>query len=471
MPERDEQPDVLIIGAGSAGFSAAIACAERGAKVLLAGDGTIGGTCVNVGCIPSKNLIRAANAIHEGQRAYRFAGIQGGGTLVDWQALLQQKREQVQELRKAKYEDVLPQYPAIQYREGQASFTGDGLEVALQGKSFRPAKVIVTTGASSVLPRITGIEDIPVLDSTSILDIARLPRSLLILGGGVVGVELAQLFSRLGVAVTICCRSRLLPEAEPEVSAALAQYFEMEGLRVYAGVRYQRIGQGTQGIMLTIESAGRTETIEAEQVLAATGRQPNTADLALERVGVETCSQGGIIVDECMRTTNADIFAAGDVTGRDMFVYMAAYGGKIAAENCLRKPHAAYSNAIMPSVVFTDPQVAHVGLTEAQARQHGYAVKVSLLGLEAVPRFVTARDTRGLIKLIADGKTDRLLGATVLAAESGDSIQTAVMALRAGMTTAELSEVIFPYLTAVEGIKLAAKAFRTDIKKLSCCAG
>jgi mercuric reductase len=216
---------------------------------------------------------------------------------------------------------------------------------------------------------------------------------------------------------------------------------------------------------------GRDETIEAEQMLVTTGRRPNTDGIGLRDCGVELLPHGGIKVDEYMCTTKPGVYAAGDVTGRDPFVYMAAYGARIAAENALTGDKKRYDATAMPAIVFTDPQVATVGLAEAAARERGLEVKISVLPLDQVPRALAAHDTRGLIKLVADAHNGKLLGAHVLAPEGADSIQTAALAIKCGLTAEQLAETIFPYLTTVEGLKLAAQAFAKDIAKLSCCAG
>ncbi len=464
-------PDILVIGAGSAGFSAAITAADSGAKVVIAGAGTIGGTCVNVGCVPSKTLIRATEAVHKDNSADRFDGLKGASEIVNWQALVQQKQQLVDSLRKAKYEDLLPEYPNISYVEGRACFTGNGTEVDVNGTRYHPQKVILATGASVALPPINGIQSVPVLDSTTALELESLPESMLIIGGGVIGCELGQMFARAGVTVTICCRSRLLPGTEPEVSAALTHHLRQEGVAVCEGVDYQHIEQDGQVVKLTCQTDDGKKVIQADQVLAAAGRTPNTRSLHLERVGIELNAKGGVEIDEYMQTSNPDVYAVGDVTGRDLFVYMAAYGGNLAASNALNGNSTKYDNSTMPAVVFTDPQVATAGLTEAQAKTKGYEVKTSTVTLDNVPRFIASRETDGLIKLVADSATDKLLGATILAPEAGDSIQTVVMALKAGLTTGELGATIFPYLTAVEGLKLAAQGFSKDVNKLSCCAG
>ena len=463
-------PDLIVVGAGSAGFSAAITAAERGARVLMIGHGTIGGTCVNVGCVPSKALIRATETLHQARTASRFTGIRATAEVTDWRALVAQKDDLVAGLRQAKYIDLLPAYDGIAYREGKARLIAGG--VSIEGETIACDRVVIATGSSPAVPPIAGMADIPYLTSTTALELERLPRSLIVVGGGYIGCELAQVFARAGVAVTIVCRRRLLPEGEPEISAALTGYFRDEGITVRDGIAYRSVARTDKGVALAISDAyDGDETLNAEALLLATGRRPNTAGLGLDAAGIETDPGGGIRVDAHMRTTRPGAFAAGDVTGRDMFVYMAAYGARIATENALGQGDARYDDGAMPAVTFSDPQAASVGLTEATARSRGIAVESRVLTLDNVPRALAARDTRGLIKLVAEQGSGRLLGAHVLAPEGADSIQTAVMAIKAGMTVAELGATIFPYLTTVEGLKLAAQTFAKDVAMLSCCAG
>jgi mercuric reductase len=461
--------DLAVIGAGSAGFSAAITAAEQGANVALIGHGTLGGTCVNVGCVPSKTMIRAAEALHGAGMASRFPGLAGEAHVSDWRALIAAKDDLVGTLRQKKYIDLLPDYDSIAYMEGAARL--NRASVVLDGRFLAADKIIIATGASPAVPKITGIRTVPYLTSTTALELQDHPRSLLIIGGGYIGCELAQMFARLGTVVTLVTRSRLLPEAEPEIARALAGYLADEGVAVRTGLRYSKIAQQEDGIELTIDVDGRAETLTAEKVLVTTGRRANTEGLGLAAAGIELALNGGIVVDERMRTSRSGVYAAGDVTGRDQFVYMAAYGAKLAARNALNGDSLVYDNTAMPWVVFTDPQVAGVGFSERQAKEKGYEVKTSVVPLDQVPRALAARDTRGLIKLIADQKTDRLLGGQILAPEGADSIQTMVLAIKNGMTAKALGETIFPYLTTVEGLKLAAQGFDKDVAKLSCCAG
>ncbi len=468
-PKHGDRYDLAVIGAGSAGFSAAITAADLGAQVALIGHGTIGGTCVNVGCVPSKALIRAAEAIHHANTAPRFAGVAGNARLSDWAALRAQKDELVASLRQAKYIDLLPAYNGVAYLDGKARLGNGG--VMVDGEHIGAGKVIITTGSHEYVPPISGLEEVPYLTSTSAFEMADLPESMLVIGGGYVGCELAQMFSRLGVRVTIVFRSRLLPEGEPEISEALAGYFDEEGITVRRVGGYDGIRTSERGIALSVTIDGSAETLEGQRVLLGAGRKANTVGLGLEEAGVALLPNDGIKVDDRMRTTMPGIYAAGDVTGRDRFVYMAAYGAKLAARNALNGNSDRYDATAMPAVTFTDPQVSGVGLTEAEARGQGFNVKTAVLPLEYVPRALAARDTRGLIKLVAEADTDKLLGAHILAPEGADSIQTAAMAIRCGLTVRELAETIFPYLTTVEGLKLAAQTFDKDVTQLSCCAG
>ncbi len=461
--------DLTVIGAGSAGFSAAITAVEQGAQVALIGHGTVGGTCVNVGCVPSKTLIRAAEAVHHANTANRFHGIQAEGRVANWQAMIAQKDELVGELRQAKYLDLLPEYSNVGYIDGPAHFTVDG--IAINGEALKTDKIIIATGSSPTVPNILGIANVPYLTSTTAFELEELPRSIVVIGGGYIGCEIAQMLSRCGVDTTIVTRSRLLPEAEPEISEALAGILQDEGITVYDRLSYKNISQNGSGIELKVLVNGVDQSIFAEKVLLTAGRVPNTGRLDLDIGNIDTTSKGGVTIDDRMRTSRADVYAAGDVTGKDQFVYMAAYGGKIAAENALNGDSKRYDNTAMPAVVFTDPQVASVGFTEAGATASGYSVVTSVLPLEYVPRALAARDTRGLIKLIANAENKQLLGAHILAPEGADSIQTAALAIRNKMTFVELGEIIFPYLTTVEGLKLAAQTFEKDVSKLSCCAG
>ena len=462
--------DLIVLGAGSAGFSAAITGADGGKRVALVGHGTIGGTCVNVGCVPSKAMIRAAEAVHGAKAAERFPGLSGQAQVDDWPMLVQSKDDLVATLRQKKYADLLPEYEGVDYIDvGPARLIEGGVTVG--ERTLKAPKIIIATGGRPVLPTIDGIEKIGALDSTSLLELEILPKSLIFVGAGYIGAELAQMMSRMGVKVTLVARSHLLPGAEPEVSKALAEAFEAEGITLLTGLSYDKARRNDAGVTLRVIQDGKPVEVTADHLVSTAGRRANTEGMGLEDIGVETDAHGSIVVGDDMRTSVPVIYAAGDVTDRDQFVYMAAYGAKLAARNAVLGEDHRYDNAAMPWVVFSDPQVAGVGLSETRARDAGFDVKTSIVPLDQVPRALAARDTRGLIKLVADRKTDQLLGGQIIAPEGSDTIQTLVMALKFGMTTKALGETIFPYLTTVEGLKLAAQTFDMDVAKLSCCAG
>ena len=466
----DDSYDLIVIGAGSAGFSASISAAEAGRRVAMVGHGTIGGTCVNVGCVPSKAMIRAGEAVHAGTAAARFPGIEPCAHSVDWSAVVKGTADLVDEMRQKKYIDLLPSYENVTYiEEGAARLVEGGIEVG--GRIIAAPKVLIATGSRPFLPEIDGIETVEALDSWDLLSLPDQPESILVLGGGYIGCELAQMASRLGVKVTLVTRSRLLPGVEPEVAKALTDALKAEGVAVENGLSYRSVRRSDGGVTLTIERGGKPVTLSAQRLVATTGRVANSEDLGLREFGIETDARGSIKVGADMATTRPGVWAAGDVTDRDQFVYMAAYGAKVAVNNALGLQDLRYNNAAMPWVVFTDPQVAGVGLSEVQAKAAGHDVKASVLTLDHVARAAAARDTRGVIKLVADAKTDRLLGGQIAAPEGSDAIQTLAMALKFGMTSKALGETIFPYLTTVEGLKLAAQTFDKDVAKLSCCAG
>jgi len=461
---------LIVIGGGSAGFAAAIKGADLGYNVGLVEASLIGGTCVNIGCVPSKALIRATEHYQAASRA-PFRGVQTMAGALNWGQVVAHKDELVADLRQSKYADVLEGYPSVTYIEGRARLTG-GSGVEIDGRTYTPDKIIIATGASPWAPPVPGLAEAGYLTSTTAMELTELPRSMIVLGANAVGLELAQTFARAGTQVTLLeLLPRIAPFEDEAISEALKGYLEEDGLRVLTGFQTKSVEKEAGRYTLTGEHAGENLSFEAEKLLVATGRRPNTSGLGLEDAGIELGKRGEILVDETLQTANADVFAIGDVTGRDMFVYTAAYAGGLAAENALTGALEPYEAGYIARITFTDPQIASAGLTEAQAVEQGYTVKTSTVPMEYVPRALAARDTRGLIKLVADEVTDKLLGAHILAPEGGEIIQTASLALKLGLTVKDLRTTIFPYLTNVEGIKLATLAFDKDVALLSCCAG
>jgi mercuric reductase len=460
---------VAIIGTGSAAFAAAIRAAETGAEVTVIEAGTTGGTCVNVGCVPSKIFIRAAHIAHL-QSAHPFPGIGKHPAVVDRKALVAQQQARVEELRHAKYESILETNPRIKLERGFARFKNahtllvkraDGSE-----NEITADRILIATGRSAYIPDTPGLSETPYWTSTEALVADELPRHLIVHGGSVVALELAQAYLRLGSRVTLIARGQLLSKEDPAVGEALRMVLQNEGMRVLTDTSLKSVHH--EGGLFHADTGG--EVISADRLLVASGRKPNTAGLDLANAGVETDASGAVLVDGHLRTSVPHVYAAGDCTNAPQFVYVAAAAGTRAAINMMGGD-AILDLSVVPAVVFTDPQVAGVGRTEAQARAQGIATDSRTLTLDNVPRALANYDTRGFIKLVVELNTGRILGAQILAPEAGEIIQTAALAIRNRMTVAELAGELFPYLTMVEGLKLCAQTFFKDVKQLSCCAG
>lgn len=465
-----KQLRIAIIGSGAGAFAAAIRATEAGAQVTMIERGVTGGTCVNVGCIPSKIMIRAAHVAHTRRRSPFDDGISAAQPQVRRDTLLAQQQARVTELREAKYENILAGNPAIEFVRGAARFkdphslivdlgTGGSINIPFD-------RALIATGAHPALPPIPGLADTPYWTSTEALASDAIPPRLVVIGSSVVAVELAQAFARLGSKVVVLARSTLFFREDPLVGEALTGAFRDEGIEVRAHTQTNSVSYADGEFVLATDGG----EIRSDQLLIATGRTPNTADLGLERVGVDVGARGAITVDASMRTTAPHIFAVGDCTTQPQYVYVAAAAGTRAAVN-MTGGDAVLDLSIVPSVVFTEPQIATVGYSEMEARVANIETESRVLTLDNVPRALVNFDTNGFIKLVAEVGTGKLLGVQAVCAEAGEIIQTAALAIRAGMTVQDLAGQLFPYLTMVEGLKLCAQTFFKDVKQLSCCAG
>ena len=464
------QPRVAIIGSGGAAFAAAIKAAEGGAQVTMIERGITGGTCVNVGCVPSKIMIRAAHVAHMRQQSPFDAGISAVRPHVNRRALLDQQQGRVLELRHAKYERIVETNPNIALIRGFARFKGSRTLTVSQAdggqRDIEFDHALIATGASPTLPDVSGLRSTPFWTSTEALATDAIPDRLVVYGGSVVALELAQAFLRLGSEVTLIARSTLLSKEDPLIGHTLKKILEGEGMRVLMGQTVDAVAY--DGQQFTIDLG--IEKLTTHRLLIATGRTPNTQDMQLDKAGVRLDSTCAIDVDDHMRTSAQNIFAAGDCTTQPEYVYVAAAAGTRAAANMLGG-NATLDLSIVPAVVFTDPQVSMVGLSEAKAKDRRIETDSRVLTLENVPRALVNFNTHGFIKLVAEKKTGRLLGVQAVAAEAGEIIQTAALAIRANMTVSDLAGQLFPYLTMVEGLKLCAQTFFKDVTQLSCCAG
>lgn len=480
--------DVLIIGTGGAGVAAAIQAVGMGGKVAIVEAGTLGGTCVNVGCIPSKILIEVAAHYHDARRG--FQGVAPCAPVLDWKAAIEQKNALVTELRQAKYADVLASYPGIALLPGRARFVGGGgasgpVVVSIgndeeTSRTYRARKAVIATGTRPSMPAIPGLAEAGALNSTTAMELEQLPASMLVLGGSAVGLELAQTFARVGTKVIVLeLMPRLLPLEDEAISEALEGYLRTDGLEIHTNITTTRVERVEDGIVVHVMQGSLTGSFHAERLLVATGRQANTEMLGADSVGVALTDRGFVQVDATMMTTSPDIYAAGDVTGGPGYVYVAAAGGRVAAENAMKSlaPTGTSSDepteldlSAVPGVTFTSPQVGSVGLTETRAKALGHHTQVAVLKLDQVPRAFVSHDSRGLVKMVADSATGKLLGIHALAPAAGELMGEAALALRFGLTARDLMGTLHPYLTWSESLKLAAQGFTMDVSKLSCCA-
>lgn len=453
--------DLAIIGSGGGAFAAAIHARRLGASVAMIERGTVGGTCVNIGCVPSKTLLAGAKAFHTAE-AHPFAGLDTHAGWVDLAALIGQKDELVGEMRQHKYVDLAGIH-GFEILSGEASFDSPET-IAVSGRRIRARNYIIATGADPLVPPLPGLATTDYLTSTTAMEQTTVPKRLVTIGGGFVGLEQSQLFARLGADVTII--GRIAPHAEPALASRLRQILIDENLHI-ANTHAVSVDDhdGTKRV-----HAADGNVYPTDAILVATGRKARTVALDVERAGIDLNTDGFITVDDTHRTTNPHVFAVGDVAGGPQFVYVAAAQGHLAAENAVRDQRAAIDYAGMPSVTFTDPQLASAGMTEAEALVAGYRCDCRLLGLENVPRGLVSHDTRGAIKLIADAETGKVLGVHALADGAGDLILAGVYAIKFGLTVSDLAGTWAPYLTMSEALKLVAQSFTTPIDQLSCCA-
>lgn len=464
-----ERYDFVIIGSGSAAMAAAVKSGELGAKTVVIEKGTVGGTCVNVGCVPSKYLLRVGELYYYA-RNNDFKSITGAdGLKFDFVKAIVEKRRLVERLRKNKYEQVISGIPGLTFISGKAVFTGQN-EVDVDGHSIAGDKFLIAVGSSPFIPPIEGLDKVDYLTNVEVLELEILPRSMIVLGGGPLGLEFAQMFAHFGTKVCVVQRGpEILPRFEPEIAEALHRYLEDEGIEICVNstARSIRVEGGEK--VLTVEVSGEKREYRGERLLVATGRSPNTAGLGLEKAGVDIDKRGAIVIDEEQLTTAPRIYAAGDVRGEPMLETAAAKEGTIAAENALNGAHRQMDYLSIPSCVFTYPQAAQVGFTDAEANAKGHSCACRVLDFNTVAKAQIIKDTRGVIKMVAEADTGRVLGVSILAPEAGDLIHEATMAVKFKLTIYDIIDTVHVFPTLSESIKMVAQSYIKDVTNLPCC--
>lgn len=483
MERRADEPtdtyDLVILGAGSTAFAAALRAAELGKRVLLTEERIVGGTCANRGCLPSKHLIEAARLLHDARHP-RYPGIGACQPDVTFAALIPRKDQLVEDYRQSKYIKVAAAL-GIEIAEGHGSFVS-AHEVQVGNRIVRGERFIIATGSRPTIPDIEGLNATPYLTSDLLsageaMELAEAPASLVILGGGYIALELGQMFARFGVAVTLIEPGpRLLwRETEPEVGLAIQGILRDEGITILTRAQVQQVRATTDGVAVALTSRSATHDLRAARLLVAAGRRPNSDQIGLDRAGVRTSADGSVIVDAYLRTSAPHVWAAGDVIGYEVASQQAtpvgARDGAIAAHNALTdEAPRQVDHRVIPRAIFTDPQIAMVGLTDAQAKKQGRRCWCNTVPLEYVPRASATLDTRGLVKLVADAETRELLGASMVGANAAEVIHEAAIALRFHATLDDLIDQLHIYPTMAEALRIAAVSYYKDPATLSCCA-
>jgi pyruvate/2-oxoglutarate dehydrogenase complex dihydrolipoamide dehydrogenase (E3) component len=451
MPARSDvnKFDAIVIGSGQGGNPLCYALAERGWSVALVEQSHLGGTCVNTGCTPTKTMIAAAQVAYYARNGARW-GVQSGPVTVDLSAVVDRKTSVVQQWRGGQ-ERSLARHRSVRLFRGHARFES-AHEARVNDELLQSDKIFIDTGARPHVPKITGIETAGYLTNESLMEIRDLPAHLVVLGGGYVGLEFGQMFHRFGSSVTIVhLGPQLLPREDEEVAKELQKALETEGIEIRLNSKLVQVEKRAQEIALALESAGHRETIRGSHLLVATGRRPNTDDLGLERAGVERDEHGYIKVNSRLETNVAGIWALGDVKGGPAFTHISYNDYQIIFGNLIEQRNLSIANRYVPYCLFTDPQLGRVGMTEREARESGQKLKLGTYPMSRVARAVERNETAGLMKLVVNAETDRILGAAILSSEGGELVQILGALMLADAPYTVLKGAVFIHPTLAEG--------------------
>jgi mercuric reductase len=471
--------DLVILGSGSTAFAAAIRAAELGKTAAMTEMRTLGGTCVNRGCLPSKNLIEAARIVWESAHP-RYPGLKPAKVEVNFAELIAQKRDVVEVYRGKKYQSILTDDENIQVFDGKAELL-DVHTVRVGDVTLSGDQILVATGTRPVIPPIEGLDRVPFLTSDLLTtneaqELTELPESMIIVGAGYIALELGQMFHRFGTRVTILERSQvILPRYEPEVSDALAFILRKEGVNIITEAQVARVSQKSKNeIEVTANASSKIKTFTAQKLLIAAGREPNTDGIGLEKVGVELDERGYVNVNDELQTNIPNIWAAGDVIGNQTDSQPAtpvgAHDGVIAAKNALDGAHQKVDHRVISRVIFTDPQVAVVGQTDEEVVGSGVRCWCGSIPLEYVPRAGATHQTDGIAKIVIDRDTQEVKGVSLVMPNAGEVIHEAAMGMRFHAKLEDFIDMIHVYPTMAEALKIAAISYFKDPAKLSCCA-
>lgn len=448
--------DDLIVGTGQAGKPLAGELADAGRSVVIVERDRVGGTCIVRGCTPTKTMWASARVAYLARRAGDY-GVDTGPVSVDQGVVRRRKREIVDEWSTSSREG-LEEQEGLELIDGHARFTGEReLEVDLAGggsRRLRPERVFLNTGARPLIPPVDGLDEVEYLDSTSVMELGEVPGRLLVLGGGYVGLEFAQMFRRFGAEVTVLEQApRLATREDEDVSAALREIFEDDGIEVRTETEaVSAEPTGDAGVALRVDGPDGDDTVEGSHLLVAAGRRPNSDDLGLEAAGVRTDERGHVVVDDRLETTADGVWALGDVTGGEPFTHTAYDDFRVVRSHLMGDGERSTDDRITTYAMFTDPQLGRVGMTESDARESGRSVRVAKLPMSRAARAQEMDETRGFMKAVVDADTDEILGASVLGVEGGETAMALKLAMMGGLPYPEVRDAVLAHPTLAESL-------------------
>lgn len=458
-PEPAGKYDLVVIGAGTAGLVSAAGAAGLGARVALIERAHLGGDCLNVGCVPSKSLLRSAHVAAEVRDAGSFGVRVPAGVEVDFPAVMERMRRIRAAISPVDSVQRFSNELGVDVFLGEARFAGPA-EVEVGGAGLRFKRAVVATGARARVPSVDGLADAGYRTNETIFELTALPRRLLVLGGGPIGCELSQAFRRFGAEVTLVEQAaQFLGREDPDAARILYDALLRDGVGIRLETTVSKVVRQGHEKLVTLASNGRSETLTVDEVLVGVGRVPNVEEMGLEAAGIEFDPREGVVVDDHLRTTNRRVFAAGDVCMSAKFTHAADFAARIVIQNALFFGRRKLSALTIPWCTYTSPEIAHVGLSERDARAQGIDVDTWVRELSHVDRAIAEGDTLGFVKIHTPRGRDRILGATVVARNAGDLVSEISVAMAGGVGLGRLASVIHPYPTQAEAIRQIGDAY------------
>jgi len=450
-----ESFDAVILGSGQAGKPLALALANAGWKTAIVERKFVGGTCINFGCTPTKTMVASARVAYLARRGADY-GVKTGPISIDMKKVVARKQAIIERFRNYG-QQKMEATKNLDLIFGAAKFVdARTVEIALRDGGTRrlsAPKIVINTGGRPNKPPIPGLADVPTLDSTSVMDIAELPKHLLVLGGGFIGLEFAQMYRRFGAEVTVLEGGpRLAPRDDEDVGEALQAILREDGLRIECGAQAERVEGKSGDITVFYKKDGKSLSVNGSHLLVSVGRKPNSEDLDLAAAGISVDKGGFVTVDDTLQTNVDGIFAAGDIKGGPAFTHISYDDFRILRDRWLNKLDARTNDRLVPNTVFIDPQLAQVGLNETEARKRGLNVRVAKIGMNGVARALETDESRGFMKVIVDAKSNQILGCTILGIEGGEIMSMLQIAMMGKLPYTVLKEAIFAHPTLAEGL-------------------